>query len=184
MTYYTGTQSERKTVISFASHLPGDMIAVRIKPGEKFTLSSMSFIAATENIELNTKTRFRNIFGGDNIFISEASVKKDINSDGMVWLAAFGGIEHLTIPAGISMKIDHGLFVVAKSEYNYEITTIGGLKSFIFGGEGFAMHFYGPSDIYVQSRNINHYMHFLSSRIATGHGTKHENKKLGLHIKL
>ena len=168
MTYYTGTLDERKTVVSFASHLIGDIIGVRIKSGEKMTLSSMSFVAATTNIELNVKTRFRNILGGDNIFISEASIVKSgpgSDCDGMIWLAAFGGIEHLTVPDGVSMKVDHGLFVVAKSEYNYKITSIGGLKSFMFGGEGFAMHFFGPCDIYIQSRNINHYLHFLDSRL-------------------
>jgi uncharacterized protein (TIGR00266 family) len=162
MTYYTGTQSDRKTVISFASPLPGDIIGVR-KPGEMFTMSSYNFVAATVNIKLNVKTRFRNIFGGGPIFINEAV--NSSNMDGMVWLAAYGGIEHLHIPSGTSLKVDHGLFVVARSEFNYNITTIGGLKSFVFSGEGFAMHFHGPCDIYIQSRNINHFLHFLNSNM-------------------
>ena len=163
LTYYTGTLDERKSVISFASQLPGDIIGVRIRPNEKFTMSSYNFVAATNNLKLNVKSRFRNIFGGGNIFINE--VINQSNSDGIVWLAAFGGIEHLHIPADSSLKVDHGLFVVARSEFNYDITTIGGLKSFVFGGEGFAMHFDGPCDIYVQSRNINHFLHFINMNI-------------------
>ena len=107
MTYYSGTLKERKTVVSFASPLPGDMLGVRIKPGEKFTMNSHNFVAATNNLKLSVKTRFRNIFGGGNIFINE--VVNESDSDGMVWLAAFGGIEHLHIPAGTSIKVDHGL---------------------------------------------------------------------------
>jgi len=150
-------------VVSFASELPGDMLGVRIKPGEKFTMGTRNFVAATENLKLNIKSRFRNIFGGGNIAINEIINQSD--SDGMVWLSAFGGIEHLHIPSNTSIKVDHGLFVVAKSEYNYTLTTIGGLKSFVFGGEGFAMQFDGPCDIYIQSRNINHFLYFINQNI-------------------
>jgi uncharacterized protein (TIGR00266 family) len=169
MTYYSGTSDKRKSVISFASELPGDMLGVRIKPGNKFTMGTRNFVAATENLKLNVKTRFRNIFGGGNIAINE--IINDSDSDGMVWLSAFGGIEHLHIPSDTSIKVDHGLFVVANSDYNYTITTIGGLKSFVFGGEGFAMHFVGPCDIYIQSRNINHFLQFINQNIM-------KNKKL------
>lgn len=160
MTYYTGTLDDRKTVISFASPLSGDIIGLRIKPNEKYSMNSYNFVAATNNIKLNINSRLRNIFGGGNIFITE--VENTSDSDGMVWIAAFGGIEHIHIPANLSLKVDHGLFVIAQSEYQYEITTIGGLKSFIFGGEGFAMHFHGPCDIYIQSRNINHFLQFIN----------------------
>jgi uncharacterized protein (TIGR00266 family) len=176
LTYYTGTLDERKTVVSFASSLPGDMLGVRIKPGERFTMSTYNFVAATNNLKLNVKTRFRNFFGGGDIFINEIINESD--SDGMVWLAAFGGIEHLHIPSNTSIKVDHGLFVVAKSEFNYQVTGIGGLKSFIFGGEGFAMHFHGPCDIYIQSRNINHFLHFINMNMKM-----EQNKEARLRIK-
>ena len=121
------------------------------------------------------RSRFRNIFGGGNIFINE--VVNESDSDGMVWLAAFGGIEHLHIPAGTSIKVDHGLFVVARSEFNYTVSSIGGLKSFIFGGEGFAMHFHGPCDIYIQSRNVNHFLHFINMNMRM-----EQNVKTGFKI--
>jgi uncharacterized protein (TIGR00266 family) len=159
LTYYTGALEERKTVISFASYLPGDMLGIKIKPGERFTTSSHSFVAATNNLKLKVKTRLRNLFGGGGVFINE--VYNESDGDGMLWISAYGGIEHLHIPTGTSIKVDDGLFVVARSEYEYELTKIGGLKSFVFGGEGIAMHFHGPCDIYVQSRNINQFLHFI-----------------------
>ena len=163
MTYYTGTKSNGKTLLSFASPLPGDIVGVRILPGESYTMNNNNFVAATTNIKLKVKSRFRNIFGGGNIFINEA--KNDTDSDGMVWVAAFGAIEHLHIPESVGIKIDHGLFVIANSNYNYSLSSIGGLKSFIFGGEGFTMHFVGPCDVYIQSRNINHFLHFINMNI-------------------
>jgi len=164
MTYYTGMRV-RESVASFASFLPGDLIAIRIKPGESYVMTSYGLVCATENIVLGTKFRFRNVLGGGGMFITEAKVDDKSNSDGMIWVASYGGFERLTVEPGESIKIDHGLFCVAKSQYNYELTTMGGLKSTFFSGEGFMMKFHGPCEIYVHCRNVNHFIHFIEANV-------------------
>lgn len=180
MTYYTGTgltDSENqnspkisKNIVSLAGFLPGDLVGIEIKPGERYSVSSNSFIAATFNLKLDIKTRFRNLFGGGGVFMSE--VYNDSQENGILWVCSFGGIEHLHIPNGTSMKIDNGLFVVAKSEYEYTISKVGGWKSFFLGGEGIVMNFKGPCDIYIQSRSITNFLSFIQMHVGGGNSSR------------
>ncbi|MEC7435930.1 MAG: AIM24 family protein, partial [Candidatus Thermoplasmatota archaeon] len=37
---------------------------------------------------------------------------------------------------------------------SYEIGKVGGMKSFMFGGEGVVMHFSGQGRVWIQTRNL------------------------------
>lgn len=169
MTYYKGTRPKPST-IAFASSLPGDMFSVRIKPGSRYLISSDSFVCATINVTLETESRFKNILGGDSIFLTIASVKNiEGASDGMIWIASFGGYERLVIPEGESIKIEHGLFCLSNANINYTISKMGGLKTFFLGDSGFFMKYNGPCEVYVHGRNMSQYLHFISKNIDIKH---------------
>lgn len=191
MNYYTGTgktsddtntiSKNTENIVSFGGYLPGDIVGIEVKPNEKYTTSSNTFIAATSNLQLNTSSRFRNIIGGGGVFITQ--IVNESEHPGILWVSAFGGIEHLHIPTGTSMKIDDGLFVVAKSQYEYGISKAGGVKSFLLGGEGFVMDFKGPCDIYIQSRNIQNFIQYIKSHIGGGgNGSQTNQPSIGIDI--
>jgi len=164
-TFYKGTRATPSTVC-FASAYPGDMVAILIKPGDRYIMSSHGFVCATKNVVLETTFRFKNIFGGDSMFLSVATVpNKPGASDGMIWMASYGGLEHLTVPAGESVKVESGLFCVAKQQYKYNIAKMGGLKTFFLGDSGFFMEFNGPAEVYVHGRNFNHFVHIIRAEI-------------------
>lgn len=164
LTYYTGMQ-DKESIISFSSFIPGDIIAMKIKPGQKYVMSSFGFLAASTNVMVSTITRFRNILGGDNIFMNEVSISPDSKEDGVVWISAYGGFDKITVKHGENVKIDQGLFAFAKREYNYDITTIGNVKSFFLSGQTIMMHFHGPCEIYVHSNNFNKFIDHMKQRI-------------------
>lgn len=165
LTFYTGTQ-DRESVVSFSSYLPGDIIALRIRPGEKYVMSSFGFLAASANVKVGTTARFRNIIGGDSIFINEVETDGTTNDDGIVWISSYGGFDKITVKEGESVKVDHGMFAFAKKEYSYELTTIGNIKSFFFSGETFMMRFRGPCELYIHSNNFNKFISYLGKRVA------------------
>ena len=48
-----------------------------------------------------------------------------------------------------------GAHVVAFDDtVSYEIGKVGGMKSFMFGGEGVVMHFSGQGRVWIQTRNL------------------------------
>ena len=131
MTYYKGMRAE-PSIISFSSVLPGDMFAVKIKPGKRYLISQNSFVCATQNVVLSTDLRFKNILESTNMFLTVASIPVDSKDDGMIWVAAYGGYERLNIPAGQSIKVEHGLFCLSDANLDYTIAKMGGLKTFFF----------------------------------------------------
>lgn len=164
MTYYTGTE-DKESIACFSSFLPGDVIAVRIKPGDSYLVTSHSFICATENINLETKFRFQNILGGGGMFLTEISIPKDSTNDGMVWVASHGGFERIVLSDGECIKLEHGLFCIAKSKYKYELTTVGGLHSTFFSGQKFMMKFDGPCELYINSRDTSKFIQYIIDRV-------------------
>ncbi len=161
--YFTGTTDE-ESMISFSSFLPGDIIAMKIKPGETFIIAENGFLAATENILVSTTTKFKNIFTNSPIVMNEISIDKNSNKDGMVWIASYGGFDKIIIDAGKKIKVDSGLFAFANKKYDYTLSTIGNIKSIIFSGHNIMMEFEGPSEIYVRSNNVNKLANFILTK--------------------
>ena len=161
LNFFTGIEN-KESIVSFSSFMPGDIIALRIKKGEKYVMSSHGFLAASTNVVVATTTRLRNIFGGDSVFMNEVYTDGITDDDGIVWISSYGGFDKITIKEGESVKVDQGMFSFAKKEYSYEISTVGNLKSFFFSGETFMMRFKGPCEIYVHSNNVNKFVGYLS----------------------
>jgi uncharacterized protein (TIGR00266 family) len=153
LTSYGGV-SPRGNKICFAPPVTGDIIELKIKPGEKKLVASHGVIVCTENIILDTRTRLRGIFVSETPFLSELSVPKESKTYGVAWISAYGGIETIDIKANETFSIDNGHFLTCDGNIQYSIGTVGGLKSTLFSGEGFTMDFKGPCRINIQNRSL------------------------------
>ena len=97
--------------------------------------------------------RLRGMFVSEAPFLSELSVPADSKDYGIAWLSAYGGIETIDIKAGQTLKVENGHFLSCNGNVQYDIGTVGGIKSTLFSGEGFVMVFKGPCKINIQNRN-------------------------------
>jgi uncharacterized protein (TIGR00266 family) len=154
LTSYSGV-SPKGNKICFAPMMTGDIIEVKIKPGEKKLVASHGVVVCSDNIVLDTRMRLRGMFVSEAPFLSELSVPKESKDYGIAWLAAYGGIETLDIKEGEVYKVDNGHFLSCDGNVQYDIGTVGGIKSTFFSGEGFVMVFKGPCVIDIQNRNPN-----------------------------
>ena len=164
LTSYSGVSSKGNK-ICFAPTMTGDIIEMKIKPGEKLLVASNGVVCCTDNIILDTRTRLRGIFVNEGAFLSELSVPKDSSQYGIAWLSAYGGIENISIPAGQTYKVDNGHFLSCAGKVQYKIGTVGGIKSTLFSGEGLVMVFEGPADINIQNRSIHSLFRLIKSVI-------------------
>ena len=162
-TGYKGTVNNSK--ISFASHLPGDITPIVIKPGDKYTLSSFSVVCMTSNVKIDTKMRLKGLFVGENAFLPEASVDETSIENGIIWIASYGGIEKINVAPGKILSVDNGMFLAANSDTSFTIGKVGGMKSLLFSGEGLVMDFTGPCVLFVQGRNLNRYTQFIQTAV-------------------
>lgn len=162
LNYYTG-MDDRESVVAFASYFPGDIIAMRIKKGEKYIMSARGFLCATPNVKLSTTTRLRNIIvRNEDSFLNEVSIIDDCIDDGMVWISANGGFDKVEVKAGETIKVNGGIFAFTKSENNFTLSTEGNIKSFLFSGQTILMRFTGPCELYVHSQNFTEYLAYMN----------------------
>ena len=60
-----------------------------------------------------------------------------LDGDGMVFVHAGGTVIDRTLAPGETLHVDTGCIVALASTVDYDIKFVGGVKSAIFGGEGF-----------------------------------------------
>lgn len=155
-TDYTGVSPDGDK-ITFAPKLPGDMVVLKIKAGTGMYVSGDGFCVATDNIKTAVKSRFRNMFVNEDVFMTKLYVEEDSPSDGYVWVSAYGGIIKKTIPKGESLKVDNGHFLACDGGVDYSLGKVGGWKSAVLSGEGIVMTFEAkenPITLYLQTRNF------------------------------
>ena len=132
--------------------LPGDMIALKVTPGKSFVLSKGSFVAATDNIEVTTGFRLRAI-AANTPFLVKVQVAEGSNKPGIVFIGAYGGVEHIKVQKGKELILDNGNFLGIDEDKDFTITTFGKAKSFFFGGEGLVFRVRGPANVITRSRD-------------------------------
>jgi len=161
MTKYTGTQI--KNEISCASFLPGDLLPLIIEPGKKYMISHHSLVCYTENLKLETKSKFKGFLVNEGIF--QLEIENNSLYNGCVWLAAYGGYNLKTIEDNESFKLENGLFLAAESDVDYSITKVGSTwgKTAILSGQGLLMGFKNPCKVYYSGRNLHALENYLKN---------------------
>ena len=148
-------QSPGRAEVVLAPSLSGHVIHHPLRGGRKVFVQTGSYLASAGNI--NTKIRFgglRSLFGGEGLVLLECS------GEGDLWINSYGGV----IPVEINgnFTVDTGHIVAFEGELDFKVKSIGGLKSFLFSGEGLVCEFQGRGTVYVQSRNLKALVSWLS----------------------
>lgn len=170
LTSYTGTSNDGKSnKICFSSELPGDIIEIKIKPGEKKIIDSGSIVVCTPNIKFDTQFRLSGLFMSGNAFLAELSVPDNSTNYGIAWLSSFGSIDKLDIKENEEYVVDNNHFLECDSTVKYTIKTLGGIKSSLLSGEGFLMNFKGPCQVLVQNKNFKNMVHKIMQAIPKKH---------------
>ncbi len=141
--YYAGSGGGE---IWFAPGVPGDIEAIKLT-GDAWIIQDTSYLAHYGDIDVSIAWRgLKGLLAeGELIWVKAAG-------NGILWVNSYGGIEKITLSVGETIVIDNMHFVALPAHMRYEIIKIGGLKTFIFGGEGLAVKVYGPGEVLVQTR--------------------------------
>lgn len=75
-----------------------------------------------------------------------------LEGDGLAFVHAGGTVVERHLAAGESLHVDTGCVVAFEVTVDFDIQTVGGVKSMLFGGEGvFFAHLRGPGRVWLQS---------------------------------
>lgn len=129
-----------------APSAPGDVQAVRLE-GDAYLVASGSLLAATEGLEVNAKTRLKNLFIGESLFMLRVS------GTGLLILSAFGAIHARELGPGESLKVESGHLVAWSDTMDVRMGRV--TRSWLgsaFSGEAIVATLTGPGVLYMQTR--------------------------------
>jgi len=142
--------------VAFVSAPVGDIETLEVKPNQGYSIQSASYIASTQNVELDIKWQgFTKGLFGQGLFMIKVS------GDGTLFINTFGAIDKHTLEAGKSLIVDNFHLVAFSDNCDYKVRKFGGLKSTILGGEGLVTEIRGPGDVYIQTKNLREFVEWL-----------------------
>ncbi|NEX21042.1 TIGR00266 family protein [Thiorhodococcus mannitoliphagus] len=137
--------------------LPGSIELLDVRPGENYTLSDGSFLAAESGVEVRARmnTLGGGLFGGTGGFvIMEAS------GQGKLAISGFGSIFTIDVTPGRETVIDNNHAVAWSSNLQFEVGMpqtgggfFGNVVNSVTSGEGLVIRFRGQGKVVICSRN-------------------------------
>jgi uncharacterized protein (TIGR00266 family) len=149
MTVFANTGGGRQKV-AFASPYPGKIIAIDLKQhGGTILCQKDAFLAAAKGISVGIAFQRKlgvGLFGGEGFILQK------LQGDGYAFVHAGGTIVSRELAAGESLRVDTGCLVAMEQQVDYDIQTVSGIKTALFGGEGlFYAKLTGPGRVWLQS---------------------------------
>ena len=142
-----------------APSLPGDLTILDIN--ETMLVQSGAYVASTMGVEIDSKWGgSKSFFGtGGGLFMLRAQ------GTGQLLVCSYGAIHEITLAAGQSFTIDTGHLVALPESMPFKTRTIGGIKTFLFSGEGFVVDLTGPGKFLIQTRSQEQFLSWLIPKL-------------------
>ncbi len=152
-------EAEQPGEVTIAPALPGDIIALDLA-GQTLLVQSGSFLAATPDVEIDTKWG-----GGKTFFSREGLFLLKCSGSGTIFLSSYGGIHLVDLDAGQRYIVDTGHMVAFDESVKYDVGRAGSWKSTLLGGEGLVCKLTGPGRFYLQTRNPESFLQWLVPKL-------------------
>jgi len=135
--------------VVLAPGLSGQIMHQQLDGQRTLYIQASAYLASTGSVD--TKLRFgglKSMIGGEGLVLQECT------GTGDVWINSYGGITE--VPINGSFVVDTGHIVAFDGNVKFKLKGVsGGLKSFFFSGEGLVCEFTGQGRVWIQSRNLN-----------------------------
>ena len=131
-----------------APSLSGDIVHRKLAGG-KITLSAGAFLASSGDIDIQMKWGgLRALLAKEGLFFLE------ISGTGDLWFNSYGGIQPIDVNG--SYVVDNGHLVGFEGSLTYDIKSVSGnVLGLLASGEGLVCEFRGQGRVYIQSRNLD-----------------------------
>lgn len=140
-------------LIAFGSSVPGEIMALELKPGKTIVAQKSAFLASSESIafELFFQKKFSaGFFGG------EGFIMQKFSGIGTLLLEIDGSLITYDLQPGQSMLIDTGYLAAMEDTCTMDVETVKGVGNALLGGEGFFnTKVTGPGRIWLQTMPIS-----------------------------
>ena len=177
-TVFSHAGGSGKAKVAFAAPYPGTIVPMTLSNyGGKIICQKDSFLCAARGVSIGLffqKKIMTALFGG------EGFIMQKLEGDGLVFVHAGGTIVERELAAGERIDVDTGCVVAMTSSVNFDLQTVGSVKSALFGGEGvFLATLTGPGKVWIQSLPFSRLAGRMFSAAYQKGGGKDEGSVLG-----
>lgn len=149
LTYF---RSSTTGEVGFAGSYPGRIQPFTLAAGQSVLVQRDSFVVAQSTVQLNIALVRRlgvGFFGGEGFILEK------LTGPGTVFIHGGGDFIDFTLAAGEVLQVDTGSVVAFEESVDYDIQRAGGIRTALFGGEGFYLAtLRGPGRAIVQSMTL------------------------------
>ena len=132
--------------IGIAPGSPGDMDHVFMDGSSEIFLQSSAYVASSMNVEVDSKWQgFKGFFSGEGLFLLRCTGQGDL------WFNTYGAM--IEVPVDGNYVVDTSHVVAFTSGLEYNVESVGGLKSLFLSGEGLVCRFHGQGKVWIQTRH-------------------------------
>ena len=148
MTHFTNEGSSKRKV-AFSAPLPGSIVPIDLSAeGGEVICQKDAFLVAAKGTAINlafSKRIGAGFFGGEGFILQK------LEGDGLAFIHAGGTLVKKQLNDE-TLRLDTGCLVAFSQGIDYDIQLAGGLKSMLFGGEGFCLAtLSGTGSVWIQS---------------------------------
>ena len=139
-----------KARVAFASPTPGAILPINLgEQGGCLICQKDSFLAAARGVSIGIQFQRRMMTG---LFGGEGFIMQKLEGDGWVFVQMGGTVIERTLAPGEVLHVDTGCVAAFTPSVNFDLESVGGVKSMLFGGEGvFFARLTGPGKVWIQS---------------------------------
>jgi uncharacterized protein (TIGR00266 family) len=177
-TVFSHAGGSGKAHVAFAAPYPGTIVPMTLANyGGKIICQKDSFLCAARGVSIGLffqKKIMTALFGG------EGFIMQKLEGDGLVFIHAGGTIVERELTAGERLDVDTGCVVAMTASVNFDIQSVGSVKSALFGGEGvFLATLTGPGKVWIQSLPFSRLAGRMFSAMPRNGGGRDEGSVLG-----
>ncbi len=170
-----------KGKVAFASPYPGKIIPLDLRRfNNKIICQKDAFLCAAKGVSIGVEFQKKI---GTALFGGEGFIMQKLEGDGLTFVHAGGTIVEKELQPGETLRVDTGCLVAMTQTVNYDIESVGGIKSAVFGGEGFFFaSLRGPGHVWLQSLPFSRLagrIHAAAPQNNAGYSTTGEGSVLG-----
>lgn len=133
--------------IGIAPGAPGDLVHYYVDDSEQIYLQSSAFVASGMGVEVDSEWQgCKGFFSGESLFLVRCAGQGDL------WFNTYGAI--IEIDVSSNYVVDTGHIVAFTSGLQYNVTSVGNMKSLFFSGEGLVCRFTGQGRLWIQTRQL------------------------------
>lgn len=143
-------EGRQRCDVAFAAPYPGKILPVDLRQwGRRIIAQKDAFLCAAFGVEMSIA--FNRRFGAG-FFGGEGFILQRIEGDGLAFLHASGTLAEMKLAPNETLRVDTGCLVAMEETVAYDIQTVPGIKTALFGGEGFFfVQLTGPGKVVLQT---------------------------------